>query len=74
MKTVILRCPECGHFIAEVSEFGRGVCRDCHCELTYFSARARSKTRTVAEAASAVTVTTWEQLQEATLTKEVAKA
>lgn len=49
MKTVILRCPECGHFIAEVSEFGRGVCRDCHCELTYFSARARPTKQTLSE-------------------------
>ena len=45
MKKVVLRCPECRGFLAEVSGYGRAVCKDCGCELTYFSREMRELTK-----------------------------
>jgi len=40
-KPVDLHCPECGRWQAEVTDYGRVVCRDCGCELRYYSRSRR---------------------------------
>lgn len=34
---MILRCAQCGRFLAEVKRFGRGICPKCGSETVYRS-------------------------------------
>lgn len=40
-KAVTVNCPECGGFLFEASDYGRGVCHDCGAEVIYRSKRRR---------------------------------
>jgi len=40
-KAVTVTCPECGGFLFEASDYGRGVCHDCGAEMVYRSKRRR---------------------------------
>jgi DNA-directed RNA polymerase subunit RPC12/RpoP len=31
---MVIRCPKCSRFMAEVGEYGRAVCRECGVEVT----------------------------------------
>jgi len=42
-ETVEMRCPGCGRFLGEVSEYGRNVCADCGWEVQLRSPAARRK-------------------------------
>ena len=37
-----IRCPKCNRFMAEVSGYGRVVCRDCAIEITVQEKRVRT--------------------------------
>ncbi len=38
-EPVLIRCPKCGRFLAEVTEYGRAVCGRCGWEVTLRSRR-----------------------------------
>jgi DNA-directed RNA polymerase subunit RPC12/RpoP len=44
MKTVDIRCPQCKHKLAEISEYGKVACKKCHIEVTVKLTRSESKT------------------------------
>lgn len=33
-ETMNIRCPKCNRFLAEVTAFGRAICRECGVEVT----------------------------------------
>ena len=39
---VDIRCPKCGRWLAEASEYGRAVCRDCGWSVEVRSKAARN--------------------------------
>lgn len=44
-KRVELRCPNCGKFLAEVTDFARVPCPECGSEVTFRSKAARAAER-----------------------------